>query len=104
MRDEPLDWDALVPRAVHPIRVAALEAMQWIDEPFSAVDLNRMHDDPPGVEGIAYHMRALAFDLPVLRLYGEETIRGATRKLYFFRNRTPTSRRRQRAGRRGTDA
>jgi hypothetical protein len=93
MRGEPLDWDALVPRAVHPIRIAALEAMQWIDEPFSAVDLDRMHDDPPGVETVAYHMRVMAFDQPVLRLYGEETIRGATRKLYYFRKRTPASKR-----------
>jgi hypothetical protein len=97
MRDAPLDWGALIPRAVHPIRVAALEAMCWIDEPFSAVDLDRMHDDQPGVETVAYHMRVMAFDQPVLRLYGEETIRGATRKLYHFRKRTPVSRRRKRA-------
>lgn len=97
MRDEPLDWGTLVPRTVHPIRVAALEAMRWIDEPFSAVDLDRMHEDPPGVPAIAYHLRALAFDLPVLRLYSEETIRGAHRKLYFFRKRTPASKRRKRA-------
>jgi len=97
MRDEPLDWDVLVPRTVHPIRVAAVEAMRWIDEPFSAVDLDRMHDDPPGVEATAYHMRVLAFDLLVMRLYDEETIRGARRKLYYFRNRTPVSRRRKRA-------
>jgi len=97
MRDEALDWDALVPSAIHPVRVAALEAMRWIDEPFSAVDLDRMHGDPPGVPLIAYHLRALAFDLPVLRLYGEEAIRGAQRKLYFFRDQTPASRRRKRA-------
>lgn len=98
MRDEPLDWDALVPRAINPIRVVILEAMRWIDEPFSAVDLNKMYgDDPPGIAAIAYHMRTLAFDLPVLRLYEEETIRGATRKLYYFRKRTPASRRRRRA-------
>jgi hypothetical protein len=97
MRDEPLDWGTLVPRTVHPIKVAALEAMQWIDEPFSAVDLDRMHDDSPGLPTVAYHLRALAFDLSVLRLYSEETIRGAHRKLYFFRKRTPASRRRKRA-------
>lgn len=98
MRDEPLDWDALVPRAINPIRVAILEAMRWIDEPFSAADLNRMYeDDPPGISAIAYHMRTLAFDFPVLRLYGEETIRGAKRKLYYFIKRTPASRRRKRA-------
>jgi hypothetical protein len=98
MREEPLDWDALVSRTVHPVRVAVLEAMRWIDEPFSAVDLRRMHgDDPPGVEVIAYHMRGLALDLRVLRLYEEETIRGATRKLYYFRKGTPASKRRKRA-------
>lgn len=97
MRDEPLDWDAFV-STVHPIRIAAVEAMQWIDEPFSAVDLDRMHgNDSPGVSAISYHLRALAFDLPVLRLYGEETIRGAKRKLYYFRKRTPASRRKKQA-------
>jgi hypothetical protein len=97
MRDEPLDWGTLVPRSVHPIRVAAIEAMRWIDEPFSAADLDKMFDDPPGVPAIAYHLRVLAFELPVLRLYSEETIRGANRKLYFFRKRTPASRKRKRA-------
>lgn len=67
MRDEPSDWDALVPHVVHPIKVAALEAMRWIDEPFSAVDLDRMHADPPGVRAVAYHLRVLALDLPALR-------------------------------------
>ncbi|HSS50795.1 MAG TPA: hypothetical protein VLX28_17790 [Thermoanaerobaculia bacterium] len=87
----------LVSRTLHPIKVAALEAMWWIDEPFSALDLNKMHDDPPGIHATAYHLRVLAFDLPVLRLYKEEAIRGAKRKLYFFRKRTPASRRRVRA-------
>lgn len=97
MRDESLDWGVLISCTFHPVKVAALEAMRWIDEPFSAVDLDRMHDDPPGIHTTAYHLRALAFDLPVLRLYKEEPIRGAKRKLYFFRKRTPASRRRKRA-------
>jgi hypothetical protein len=87
----------LAPLLLHPMQVAAIEAMRWIDEPFSSVDLDRMHDDPPGVSAIAYHLRSLAFDLPVLRIYEEETIRGSTRKIYFFRKRTPASRRRKRA-------
>lgn len=99
MRDEPLDWDALVPRVIHPIRVATVEAMMWIEEPFSPVDLDRMHEDPPGIETVAYHMRTLASDLLVLSLYDEEMIRGAKRKLYYFRKRTPASRRRKRAHR-----
>lgn len=97
MRNEPWDCESLVLRTIHPIRVAAVEAMRWIDEPFSSADLDRMHDDPPGVENISYHMRVLAFDFPVLCLYDEEEIRGSVRKLYYFRDRTPASRRRKQA-------
>jgi len=101
MRDRPdnesSEWDEIVSGGVHPLRVAAVEAMRWIGEPFSPSDLVRMHTDPPGIETVAYHMRALASLLPVLDLYDEEMIRGATRKLYYFRGRTPESERRKRA-------
>lgn len=97
MGNESLDWCALVSHAFHPIKVAALEAMRWIDEPFSAADLNRMHEDPPGIEVTAYHLRVLAVKPPALRVYREEEVRGATRKLYFLHQRTPASRRRKRA-------
>jgi hypothetical protein len=101
MRDEPhsksQEWDTIVALTVHPIKVAAVEAMRWIEEPFSAIDLTRMYDKPPSLPTAAYHLRALAFDLPILRLYKEEMLRGAKRKIYFFRNRTPASRRRKRA-------
>ncbi|HVY78084.1 MAG TPA: hypothetical protein VG898_06230 [Solirubrobacterales bacterium] len=93
MTDDSSDWDALVASAAHPIRIVALEAMRWIDEPFSAGDLSQMYGEPPSAEAIAYHLRVLTFGLPVLRLYGEERAQGATRKLYYFRNRTPASRR-----------
>lgn len=95
MTEEPFDWGLLILRSVHPVKVVAIEAMQWIDEPFSAVDLKRMiEDNPPGIGTIAYQVKALAVDLPVLHVYEEEVVRGATRKLYFFRNRAPVSRRR----------
>jgi hypothetical protein len=91
MDREPIDWNALGPR-VHRIKEAALEAMHWIEEPFSAADLDRMHENPPGLESIAYHLRVLALrPKPVLCLYSEEAIRGAKRKLYFFFGRTPAS-------------
>lgn len=93
MRDEPVDWAGLVPLVLPAMQVAALEAMRWIDEPFSAADLHQMCEDSPGTPATAYHLRTLAFKLPVLRLYEEEAVRGAVRKLYFFRNRTPASRR-----------
>lgn len=95
MRDEPVDWAGLAPLVLPPMQVAALEAMRWIDEPFSAADLHQMCVDSPGTPAFAYHLRTLAFKLPTLRLYEEEAIRGSMRKLYFFRNRTPASRRKQ---------
>lgn len=97
MRGEPVDWGRLAPLVLPPMQVAALEAMRWIDEPFAAADLHQMCDDSPGTPAFAYHLRILAFKLPALRLYEEETIRGTRRKLYFFRNRAPASRRRKRA-------
>jgi hypothetical protein len=30
---EPFDWSALVPRVAHPLRVAIVEALLWIDRP-----------------------------------------------------------------------
>jgi len=94
MKDEPFDWGLLISHSIHPIRIAAVEAMRWIEEPFSAVDLKRMHEeDPPSVEVIAYHLRVLATELPMFRVYETERIRGATRRLYFFRHWTPVSQR-----------
>ncbi len=97
-QDNGSEWDEIVSGGVHPLRVAAVEAMRWIGEPFAPSDLVRMHgDDAPDIATAAHHMRALASLLPVLDLYDEEMIRGATRKLYYFRGRTPESEQTKRA-------
>lgn len=96
-RDEPLDWGDLVPLIVHPTKVIVLEALLWIDEPISAVDIQQMCDGDNGELSagiISYHLKSLAVDHPVLRLYKEVPVRGARKRLYYFRNRTPASRRR----------
>lgn len=90
-----MQWDKLVPLILHPVKVAILEALLWIEEPLSAADLDRMYDGDLGIPTAAYHLRSLAFGLPVLRLYDEEAVRGVYRKLYYFRRRTPASRRRE---------
>lgn len=96
MADEPMQWDKLVPLILHPVKVAILEALLWMEEPLSAVDVDRMHGETLGIPTAAYHLRSLASGLHVLRLYDEEAVRGANRKLYFFRGLTPASRRRKR--------
>lgn len=95
MGDEPMQWEKLVPLVLHPIKVATIEALIWIEEPLSAVDVDRMHGETLGIPTAAYHLRSLASSLRVLRLYDEEAVRGANRKLYYFRRRTPASRRRR---------
>ena len=87
-----LDWDALVPLMVHRTKLLILEAMLWIDEPLSAVDIDEMCDGKIGVSSLSYHLKSLK-DMSVLALYDEEQIRGAWKKNYYFRNRTPASRR-----------
>jgi len=92
---EPLDWAALAPLIVHETKLIILEAMLWIDEPISAVDVEAMVDGRIGMSSLSYHLRGLAYELPILDLYDEERIRGAWRKLYYFRDRTPASRRKK---------
>ena len=93
---EPLDWGDLVPLIVHKSKILILEAMLWIDEPLSAVDFEAMCDGEIGTSSLSYHLKSLDRDLSVLRLYDEEQIRGAWKRNYYFRNRTPASRRRKR--------
>jgi hypothetical protein len=94
--DGPLDWGDLVPLIVHKTKLVILEAMLWIDEPLSAVDIERMCSGKLSTSAISYHLKNLAVDHPVLRLYDEEPVRGARKKRYYFRNQTPASSRRQR--------
>jgi len=97
--EAPLDWVALVPLLVHETKIEILEAMLWIDEPLSAVDVLHMYEKKPKhrhVSTISYHLKSLDTDLSILRLYDEVQIRGAKKKNYYFRNRTPASRRRKR--------
>lgn len=35
MKEESGGWDKIVSRDIHEIKVAVLEAMLWVDEPFS---------------------------------------------------------------------
>lgn len=93
---ESLDWVDLVPLIVHKTKLLILEAMLWIDEPLSAVDVEAICDGEIGTSSLSYHLKSLDRHLSVLCLYDEEQIRGARKKNYYFRNRTPASRRRKR--------
>jgi len=55
-----LNWAWLVARTIHPIKVAIIEALRWIDRPATATDLWRSFDvEGFGQRDVAYHARKL---------------------------------------------
>lgn len=80
-------WEALVPLLVHPVKVAAIEAMTWIDQPLSATDLDRILQSEFGVSLLSYHLRKLA-ELKVIAPTRRESVRGATQTFYALNGYT----------------
>jgi hypothetical protein len=85
--ERPYDWMALVPSLVHPMRVAIIEAMLWVDRPISATDMVHMHNEEFNVSFISYHFRMLAD--PKVRIIEKvkgRRVRGAEEKFLRLRN------------------
>lgn len=82
--DRPaFDWLALLGAYVHPVKVAILEAMSWIDEPLSAAELTRiLAGQSLGV--VSYHLTSLA-ERGVIEPVSERQARGARETYYFYR-------------------
>lgn len=84
--DEPaFDWAELVPRVVHPARVAIVEAMFFIGQPLSATELRDFFDEPECyyLSIVSYHLGKLV-DYGALAETGSRQVRGATETYYFF--------------------
>jgi DNA-binding transcriptional ArsR family regulator len=78
------DWNVLVPRVVHPLKVAIIEALRWIHTPLSASDLTKVIDaDEFGLSHVSYHLGKLA-DAGAVELVRKRQVRGSTEKFYFF--------------------
>jgi hypothetical protein len=70
-----------VPHFLHPIKVAVIEAMLFIDRPLSARSCEHLFDNGSGVSLIAYHMRAMA-DAGVVAKVKDKPVRGAVQSFY----------------------
>jgi Helix-turn-helix domain len=79
--NDHFNWDTLVPYLVHPVKVAIIEAMEWVDVPLSPRELDRIFDEEFGVSLVAYHMRTLA-EVGVVEKVGEQPVRGALQTFY----------------------
>jgi Helix-turn-helix domain len=78
------DWEALVPRIVHPLKVSIVEALWWVGEPLSATDLSKLiGDEKFGLSHISYHMVRLAKS-GAIEVVRKRQVRGSVEKFYFF--------------------
>ncbi|MGV1048559.1 MAG: hypothetical protein ACOYD4_08580 [Solirubrobacterales bacterium] len=86
----PFDWAALVPRVVHPARVAIIEAMRWIDRPISATEMVQMIEEAVSVSFMAYHFRVLASrKIEAIEKVDQRYVRGAEEKYFQLRDVPP---------------
>ena len=87
---DPFNWDVLIPISVHPVKVAIIEALEWIRVPLSPKELDRMFDEEFGVSLVSYHMRTLA-DAGVVEMVRQQAVRGAVQSFYALAAREPAS-------------
>lgn len=78
------EWDLLVP-FIHPLKIAAIEALRWVGEPLSASEIAKLIDaEKVTVSHVSYHLVKLA-EAGALEVVRTRQVRGATEKFYFFR-------------------
>lgn len=86
--DGGFDWESLVPLFIHPVKVAILEALDWIEQPLSSTELATLFDERKSSLGVvAYHVSILA-KVGVIEATDERQARGARETYYFFPNPT----------------
>lgn len=80
-----LDWAALVPRTVHPVKVSIVEAMEWVGKPVSATELTHMFEEHEDhyLSLVSYHMAKLV-DLGAVEKVNHRAVRGARETFYFL--------------------
>lgn len=81
-------WATLVPQVIHPAKVAAIEAIRWIERPLSSNELVTLFDSEDFYLGlVSYHVRQLT-RFGVLSRVKSRQRRGAIEKFYYFTDRT----------------
>jgi hypothetical protein len=78
-------WGSLVAATVHPVKVAIIEALQWVHEPLSATELEKiLGSGGYNLDVVLHHLKGLA-RLEVIELTDTRRARGAREKYFFFR-------------------
>lgn len=89
-QNRSFNWDSLIPLTVHPVKVAIIEAMEWIEVPLSPKELDRIFDEEFGVSLVSYHMRTLA-GAGVVERVRQQSVRGALQSFYALSAREPAN-------------
>lgn len=88
MPDDPsdmeYDWGQLVPRFVHPIKVAIIETMFYMKQQLSASDLQELFCGEYPLSNIHYHLLTLKRAALVVKMR-EVQRRGATESFFMLR-------------------
>jgi hypothetical protein len=84
------NWGTLVPYLIHPVKVAIIEAMEWMEVPLSPRDLDLMFDEQFGVSLVSYHMRTLT-EVGVVEKVRQRPVRGALQTFYALSAKEPAS-------------
>ncbi len=80
----PPAWSALFGALVHPIKVAATEALADARQPLSASEIwLRVGMKRFSFDNLAYHVGTLA-ELGILEATGQRRVRGACETYYYF--------------------
>ncbi len=78
-------WESLVAGTVHPVKVAIVEALLWLQAPLSATELARLfgHGDY-NLDSVLHHLKGLV-RLEAIEVTDIRDARGARERFYFFR-------------------
>jgi hypothetical protein len=78
----PFDWTRIA-KPVHPLRVAAIEAFRWVDQPLSQRDLFEVFDQDVCLSLLTYHVNVLV-GYGALEVVGDEPAGALRQPVYFF--------------------
>ena len=66
---------------LHPVKVAVLEALLWVDRPLSPREMDRIFGEEFGVSLVSYHVRGLAA-AGIVEVVKRRPVRGAMETFY----------------------
>jgi len=83
-------WPSMISCHIHPLKIAAVEALRWIGGPLSAKELWLIGVGEPVYGNVAYHVKVLV-DLGLIQQTHERPARGAMEKFYGLPSTSPVA-------------